>query len=310
MIDPSQIAAIVAGLAAIATSYVALGSRHDRQIARRTAMLMKSGSALPRQAMLAAPFVRRALGPAVGRLAALAHALTPARARAKFEALLAGAGIYDPQKRQALLASQALAWVGAIVLGGMVALWRPACGILAALAFIAAGALAPRCYLVRSARLRRETITRELPDGLDLLTANVEAGLGFDAAVLRIAQRPVRRPSPLQQELSLYVSDVRLGRARHEALRALAERTGVEDLRTVVASLIQSDQLGVGVSTVLRAQSQHVRTRRRHRAQTEAFQAPIKLLFPLVFFIFPAMFVVTLGPAALRIIDTFTAMRH
>lgn len=302
------LAAVLAGLVAIAASYVALGTRQDRLVARRTALLVRTGGVLPRQAALSAPFARRAILPIVEALAGVAARIAPRRAQREFEARLAAAGCYGPSTRRTLLAFQALTWAGALAVGWKVALQSPAAGILAAVAVAAIGSLFPRFYLVRRARLRRESITRELPDVLDLLTASVEAGLGFDSAVMRVAERPQRRPSALQDEFSRYLSDVRLGSPRMDALRGLSERTGVVDLQTVVAALIQSDQLGVGVSTVLRAQAQHVRTRRRQRAQAEALQAPIKLLFPLVFFIFPSMFVVTLGPAALRIIDTFSKM--
>ncbi len=307
---PEFVAALFAATVAIAASYVALGSRQERLIAHRTALLVRAGDVLPRQAELSTPFARRAIMPILDAMASWAARLTPRRARALFESRLAAAGCYGPAVRRTLLAFQALCWLGAVTVGWLEALDHPAVGLLAAVAIAAVGVLLPRFYLVRRGRLRREQISRELPDILDLVTASVEAGLGFDASVLRVAERPQRRPSPLQYELGMYLSDVRLGVARNDALRQLADRTGVVDLQTVVAALIQSDQLGVGVSTVLRAQSQHVRTRRRQRAQAEALQAPIKLLFPLVFFIFPAMFVVTLGPAALRVLDTFGKVLH
>jgi len=103
---------------------------------------------------------------------------------------------------------------------------------------------------------------------------------------------------------------VRVGRPRAEALQDLSRRCGVPDLEGVTAALVQADQLGVGVAQTLRTQSQHLRNKRRQRAQEQALKAPVKMLFPLVFFIFPTMFIVTLGPAVIRIIDTFSKMHH
>ncbi|MNY46529.1 Bacterial type II secretion system protein F domain protein [compost metagenome] len=149
---------------------------------------------------------------------------------------------------------------------------------------------------------------RSLPDTLDLVTSSVEAGLSFDSSVLRIVGRESAHGQEIREELGRYMTDVRMGRTRAEALNDLSRRCGVNDLEGVVAALIQADHLGVGVGQVLRTQSLHLRNKRRQRAQEAAMKAPIKMLFPLVFFIFPAMFIVTLGPAILRIMDTFQNM--
>ncbi|MNL29477.1 Bacterial type II secretion system protein F domain protein [compost metagenome] len=167
------------------------------------------------------------------------------------------------------------------------------------------GILVPDAWLKSRIARRQDAIIGSLPDILDLITAGTEAGLSFDAAVQRIVARPGEADRVLKGELARYLSDVRLGQPRSEALLALGSRCGVDDVKGLIAALMQADQLGVGVGGILRAQSLHLRTRRRQRAQEAAMKAPVKMLFPLVFFIFPAMFVVILGPTALRLIDQF-----
>jgi tight adherence protein C len=165
--------------------------------------------------------------------------------------------------------------------------------------------VAPEVVINRMVAERQLQIVKALPDTLDLITASVEAGLTMDGAIARIVNRPSRAQYALAEELGRYLQEIRLGTARAEALESLGRRCGVSDLQSVVAALLQADSLGVGVGTVLRAQSTHLRTRRKQRAQEAAMKAPVKMLFPLVLFIFPSIFIVTLGPAVIRIIDVF-----
>jgi tight adherence protein C len=164
------------------------------------------------------------------------------------------------------------------------------------------GYMLPSIWLGQKIKQRKKNITRALPDALDLLTISVEAGLGFDVALQRVTDK---WDDDLSREFKRVLSDVRLGRSRREGLRDMAERTGVEDIQTFVAAIIQADQLGVSMSKILRLQSDQMRTRRRQRAEEAAQQAPVKMLFPMVFLIFPALFVVILGPAVPKIIDSF-----
>ena len=164
------------------------------------------------------------------------------------------------------------------------------------------GYMLPVMWLGRKITGRKHSIQKALPDALDLLCISVEAGLAFDLALQRVTQK---WDDELSREFKRVLSDVRLGRTRREALRDLALRTGVEDVQTFTAAVIQADQLGVSMSKILRLQSDQMRVRRRQRAETLAQQAPIKMLFPMIFLIFPALFVVILGPAVPKLMDAF-----
>ncbi len=291
-------------------AYAALGASSREKLVAKRARALAEGQDGPTafRVGVSQPLSERLVSPLVSLLAAIGTRLTPSGARAAIDTRLAMAGMRGPTGRQVFLALTAATWALGIAAGWAAAGIKPALGLLVGGLVVLLGMIVPRILLDTIIRKRRDELTGELPDALDLLTSCVEAGLGLDAGVMRVAARPIRKRSPLQEELSGYLTDVRLGRARAEALRDLGDRSGVPDLATVTSALIQADQLGVGISSVLRAQALQLRTKRRQRAQAAALQAPVKMLFPLVFFIFPAMFIVTLGPAALRMIDTFSKM--
>lgn len=156
--------------------------------------------------------------------------------------------------------------------------------------------------LKRSVTSRQNEIRNNIPDALDLITVSVEAGLSFDGAMDRVIRQ---MPSALSSEMAIALKEMRMGKTRREGLRALSERCDVDDLTTLVGALIQADELGVSIGTVLRIQSKQMREKRRQRAREKAMKAPIKLLFPLMFFIFPTIFVILLGPAIIQMIDIF-----
>src|SRR5690606_20026233 len=160
----------------------------------------------------------------------------------------------------------------------------------------------PEFWVSRLGTQRRATLSRALPDVLDLLSVSVEAGLGFDGAIQKVSEK---FPDPTAAEFGEYLKEVRLGKTREEALRNLAERTGLPELKAFAAARIQADRLGVSLSRVLRVQSDQLRTQRMQRAEEAAMQTPIKMVFPLVFFIFPTIFVVLLGPAIIQLVTNF-----
>lgn len=174
--------------------------------------------------------------------------------------------------------------------------------LLAVLCSLALGFFGPGLWLYQRAYERSERIQRDLPDSVDLLAISVEAGLGFDAAMLQVAQHT---EGPLAEEISRVLREMQLGQSRGAALRALADRTDVADLNTFVSAMVQSDRFGLPVGHVLRVQSEEMRTARRQRAEHKAQQVPVKITVPLIFCILPCLFVVVLGPAFLSIMDTF-----
>ncbi len=159
----------------------------------------------------------------------------------------------------------------------------------------------PTLWLSGQIRRRQTEILKALPDALDLLTISVEAGLGFDAALSKVAEK-------WENELSLaftrVIQEIQMGKLRREALRDMADRMDVSDVSSFVAAIIQADQLGVSIAKVLRIQSEQMRIRRRQRAEEKAHQAPVKMLFPMVFLIFPALLVILLGPAILVVMSS------
>jgi tight adherence protein C len=170
---------------------------------------------------------------------------------------------------------------------------------------VAAGALGrymPDVWLNGKMKGRQKELRLALPNALDLLTISVEAGLGFDAAIGRLIEK---FHNSLTDEFAQVLNEIRLGRPRLEALDEMGRRSGVEELHTFTQALIQSEQLGVGIAKVLRIQSEEMRRRRRQRAEEQAAQAPLKMLFPMIGCIFPTLFIVLMGPAVIIIIHTF-----
>jgi tight adherence protein C len=162
------------------------------------------------------------------------------------------------------------------------------------------GYLLPGIWLGQQIKKRKKNIVKALPDALDLLTISVEAGLAFDSALQRVTEK---WDTELAKEFKRVLTDTRLGRARRDALKEMAARTGVDDVQTFTAAVIQAEQLGVSIGKILRIQADQMRVRRRQRAEEAAQKAPIKMLFPMVFLIFPALFVVILGPAVPRLMQ-------
>ena len=170
------------------------------------------------------------------------------------------------------------------------------------------GFILPRFFLGRITKNRQRELRWGLADALDLMVVSVEAGLGLNAAMLKVSSELKEVHSAIAIEFELANLEIRVGRDRDEALRNLAERTGVDDLRSLVAMLIQTDKFGTSIAKGLRVFSDSLRTKRRQRAEQEAQKAAVKLLFPLSCFLFPTLFIAILGPAALNLMDVLGRM--
>ncbi|MCL4440785.1 MAG: type II secretion system F family protein, partial [Firmicutes bacterium] len=167
----------------------------------------------------------------------------------------------------------------------------------------AAGWHLPEFYLRQKIQERKTAVEKTLPDVLDLITVSVEAGMGFDGALLKVVDKG---KGILASEFSQVLHECRMGKPRREAMRDMADRIGVDDLSTFAGAVIQAEQLGLGLTNVLRLQSEQMRRKRRQRAEEMAMKAPVKMVIPMVLFIFPTIFVVLLGPAIINLIGVFT----
>src|SRR5918997_1049243 len=200
---------------------------------------------------------------------------------------------------------------------GLPALVALACAVLgrplgSALVWIVIGAalgfVGPRIALDQLVKGRQQRVRWGLADALDLMVVSIESGLGLNASMVRVGEELKAVHPDVSEEFEIANLEIRVGRDREEALRNLAERTGVDDLRSLVAMLIQADRFGTSIARAVRIYSDSLRTKRRQRAEQAAQKAAVKLLLPLACFLFPTLFIAILGPAALNLIDTFGKM--
>lgn len=277
----------------------------DRQVAARLRALDTAMAVSPVDEELAKPFSQRVLAPMTGNFAGLMLRFTPQSTKQMTAERLAAAGGFGNLSAGQFLALTGFVAVGLAVFVGLAAdLARlPGNKVVGyAIMALAVGLILPFFLLHRKAVARRASIQKDMPDVLDLLTVSVEAGLGFDGALAKLAEK---MKGAIVDEFSRLLQEIRVGVPRREALQALSRRCNVADVSLFVTSLVQADQLGVSIGNVLRVQSAAARDKRRQRAQEKAMKAPIKMLIPLVLFIFPAIFIVLLGPAAIQLITTF-----
>jgi tight adherence protein C len=251
------------------------------------------------------PFSERVLVPLVHRSSEFMARFTPARTLESTRHSLDLAGNPNNWSPSEFFGIRLIA---AIVLGLLIFLLltfvakaEPAAQFGMTALFILLGFMFPALWLGSKIRNRKGSIIKSLPDALDLLTICVEAGLGFDQAMQKVAEK---WEDELSRAFARVLHEIRLGKIRREALRDMAERMDVADVTSFIAAIIQSEQLGVSMAKVLRIQSDQMRVRRRQRAEEKAHQAPVKMLFPMVFLIFPSLWVVLLGPAVLQVMST------
>lgn len=250
---------------------------------------------------LEAPFWERVVVPLWKYWEGAARRLTPAGYLQNIARRLEYAGV-SRLTPAGFVMLQAILGIIAFVIGAtLVVPKNPANGWVLSLAIGGVAALLPSFQLGSKERKRSSQIARQLPDVLDLLTVSVEAGLGFDAALAKAVEK---MSGPLIDEFARVLRTIRMGESRRKALKSMAERSNVPELKLFIGAVLQGDQLGVSISKILRVQSEQMRVTRRQRAQEQAMKAPIKMLFPLVIFIFPALFVVLLGPAIIQISKT------
>ena len=291
--------------------WVVIDYSQERAAFRRTlrsASIASAGggasASQPRTDQLSIPIAGRVLAPLLERFGRISRRLSPREAyeRIEYELVLAG----SPPNWDA---ERVLAWklITPLVSGGLMLLLvlsteEPPLLLLVAAPLIlaAAGWYAPE-WIVRSrARERQKQIALVLPDSIDLLAITVQAGLAFDAALNRVAHNV---KGPLGQEFFRVVQEVQLGKARSDALRGVADRTDNDDLQGFVAAMVQADAFGIPIAKVLNVQAREIRVRRRQRAEETAQKLPVKIVFPVILTIFPALFVVLLGPAAIEIYE-------
>jgi tight adherence protein C len=245
-------------------------------------------------------FRERVLIPAAERLAAIPLKLNPRLSVEAISARLLAAGLSQRVTTRTFLAVKGGSTVAGACFGIFIAVVAsPFSGLVFIPLFAAAGFIVPEMLLSSRIRSRREAVRGDLPDALDLLAVSVEAGLGFDGAITKLTEH---MSGPLVDEFSLLLSEMRMGESRQTALKNMVARVDAAELSAFVRAVIQADQLGISLGRILRVQATDSRLRRQAAAEEKAMKAPIKMLFPTVLFIFPAMFLVLLGPAILNIL--------
>lgn len=229
--------------------------------------------------------------------------MTPQGLKDRYQQMINQAGLSKEYTPLRILGLQILVCLLAVM--AFVLLLSRAGGELNPLLLVLIGLLTfymPYGFIRSKAEVRRQKVERALPDLLDLLYISVEAGLGFDAALKKTT---LKMGGPLSDEILRALDDINKGRERVAALRSIGERTEVEDVRNFIMAVIQSELLGSNIANMLRTQSRVMRSRRRQRAEEKAHKLPIKMLFPLVFLMFPALFVIILGPALMKVLELF-----
>jgi tight adherence protein C len=303
------IGALATFLAVFAIAFSVQSIVAERRQAYRTIQAIRAVELRPtdlRNRELARPARERLIKPFYNTALGLAHRFTPAGAREAIRRKLTMAGSpfgWDPDR--VLVAKVGCLTVG-VLLGllfvGVFSFAWPL-RILGFLAIAALGYWLPNIVLTNAVQRRQAELRSSLADSIDLLTICVEAGLGFDAAMAHVSKNTT---GPLADEFYRTLQEVQLGRSRNEAMRNLAERSNVPELRAFVLAMVQADVFGVSVANVLRVQAKDMRMKRRQLAEERAMKVPIKVLFPVLFCIFPALFVVILGPAIMRIAEVFS----
>ncbi|TDL41380.1 type II secretion system F family protein [Arthrobacter nitrophenolicus] len=233
----------------------------------------------------------------------LSRRLTPTGYEAKLDRWLSLAGRPASLPLERLVIGKPLLALAGAILALLIYAKSPSPQVIALGFFLTAFLyFVPDLLIYNKGIKRQKQIEQELPNTLDQMLISVEAGLGFEAAMARAGDYG---GGPLAQELMHTLQDIQVGRPRQEAYEAMAQRSSVQDLRSFVRAVVQADKYGIGIARVLRSQAKQARVKRRQRAEEMAMKLPVKVLFPLLFCIFPVLFMVLLGPAAIKIVEAF-----
>ncbi len=307
--SPTVVAALVAG-AVVCLALAFRPTRASRVLEGRLTAFLSTAelrSAADSLGDLQGSFVDRIVFPAVRKALQLIGRLTPSKNLEAINNQLTAAGRPGNLTPSDFVGIRVLAVAFCLALGVFagrtMAASNPRMGLIAPLACVGVGYVLPQQWLQSAAKRRRDAIQCALPDALDMLTICVEAGLAFESALQRVSEQ---WKGPLSDEFTRVVGEIRLGVSRPQSLRRLAQRCDTPDVSSFVAVLVQADSMGTSIAQVLRSQSDQIRTLRRQRAEEKANKAPIKVLLVMVMFIFPALFVVILGPAIPKIMEAFS----
>ncbi len=304
---------LVLGLAgiflAIALALATVGAiTSERQQVARSLAAVQAIRAAPQsmQHELNKPFTDRVITPALARFTRLGRRFTAGHQVSRIRHRLELAGNPPQWDVDRVIAFKMLGAIAGLALGIGLPLALGA-GVLTvlglAIVLALVGFFAPNLAIYQLGYNRREQIRRDLPDGMDLLTISVEAGLAFDAALAQVARNTT---GPLADEFFRVLQEMQIGLGRVDALRALGDRSDLPELRGFVTAMVQADSFGIPIAAVLRVQAKDLRIKRRQRAEELAQKVPVKILFPLIFCILPSLFVVILGPAAINIFHSFS----
>jgi tight adherence protein C len=283
------------------------GLTAERSGVSRSIAVLEALTAAPKEMKeeLDQPFTERVLFPLLARVQRIGNRLSPDDAGDRVRAKLDSAGNPPGWTVERVLAGKIVGFGAALVMSLLIALamglsFLPMLGFVVLVSL--AGYMAPNMYLYQRTYDRTEQLRRALPDSIDLLTISVESGLGFDAAVAQVARNT---DGPLGEEFARLLQEMQIGRGRSDALRSMADRCDLPDLRSFVSAMVQADAFGVPVGQVLRVQSDEMRLKRRQWAEEKAQKVPVKILVPLIFCILPCLFIAVLGPAGISIMNNF-----
>ena len=304
--DMLMIAIVGVGLAVGLGLFAVLSQVEEKAVVRSSLRQLEDYEVESvREKELLAPISERAIAPLMNGLTGLGKRFTPQGYLDSTRTKLTSAGKADQESFDRFLAIRVITIVAAPIAAYFAYTYSPVDGLgqwtltgLALMVFV----VGPDAVLNRQVEERQYAIRTKLPDVMDLLVISVEAGLGFEQALDRTVSAV---PGPLTEEFSRMLGEVRAGSTRADAMRALDARTNVPEIRSFVLAILQADTFGVSIGRVLRAQADEMRIKRRQLAQEKAQKAPVKMLIPMVFCIFPSLFVIVLGPAALNIVDSF-----